>query len=369
MRSEPALRGNFPQVRYAQCWEDADILLEALNIQPGSTCLSIASAGDNTLAILTKRPGKVLAVDLNPAQIAALELRVAAFRELEHPEVLALTGSVASQNREELYRRCRKYLSKGARDYWDACPRLIQAGIGSAGKLESYLGIFRTRVLPLIHSRDSVEQLLVTKPRSERLRFYESDWDNFRWRALFRIFFSRRMMGKLGRDPQLFRYVHGGVAEPLLQRMRYAMTELDPATNPYLYWIFKGQHRDSALPFALRAENFEAIRAHLDRLEWRCCSLEEFLESSPDTFDAFNLSDIFEYMSVESYERVLRLLLRTAKPTARLVYWNLLVPRSRPDSLASLLQPLKQLSEALFARDKAFIYRALVVEEVLCRLF
>jgi len=367
MRSEAALHTNFPGVRYAQCWEDADILLEALNIQPGFSCLSISSAGDNTLAMLSKRPSKVLAIDLNPAQIAALELRVAAFRELEHPEVLALTGSVDSHNREELYKRCRKYLSKTARDYWDGCPKLIQGGIGSAGKLEIYLGIFRTRVLPLIHSRDSVEQLLAKKPPSERLRFYESDWNNFRWRVLFRIFFSRRMMEKLGRDPQLFRYVQGEVAEPLLQRMRYAMTELDPATNPYLHWIFKGQHRDSALPFALRAENFEAIRAHLDRLEWRCCSLEEFLESSPDTFDAFNLSDIFEYMSVEGYERLLRLLVGAAKPTARLVYWNLLVPRSRPESLASLLKPLKELSEALFARDKAFIYRALVVEEVLCR--
>jgi hypothetical protein len=44
----------------------------------------------------------------------------------------------------------------------------------------------------------------------------------------------------------------------------------------------------------------------------------------------------------------------------------LLVPRSRPESLAALLDPLKQLSEALAARDKAFMYQAIVVEEVLC---
>src|ERR1700747_3573292 len=99
MRSKRAPRGHLPGLRYAQCWEDADILLEALNLQPGCTCLSIASAGDNTLAILSKNPGTVIAIDHNPAQIAALELRVAAFRELEHPELLALMGSVASHDR------------------------------------------------------------------------------------------------------------------------------------------------------------------------------------------------------------------------------------------------------------------------------
>jgi S-adenosylmethionine-diacylglycerol 3-amino-3-carboxypropyl transferase len=148
--------------------------------------------------------------------------------------------------------------------------------------------------------------------------------------------------------------------------MRYAMTELEPSENPYLHWILEGKHRDEALPFALRRENFEAIRDHLDRLEWRCCSFEEFLEKSPDTFDAFNLSDIFEYMSVENYDRLLRLVVRAANPNARLAYWNLFVPRSRPESLGALLNPLKEISQALLAHDKAFMYRAFVVEEVLC---
>jgi len=367
MPSKVTPRGNLARVRYAQCWEDADILLEALRIQPGFTCLSIASAGDNALAMLGMKPRKVLAIDRNPAQLAALELRVAAFRELQHPELLALIGSVESRSRIILYRRCRKHLSMAARNYWDQCSKLIEAGIGSAGTLENYLRIFRTRVLRLIHNRQSVEQLFAKKPPSERHRFYESRWNNFRWQLLFRFFFSRLVMGKLGRDSQHFRYVQGGVAEPLLRRMRHAMTELEPSTNPYLHWIFEGQHRDGALPYALRAENFEAIRDHLDRLEWRCCSLEEFLEKSPDKFDAFNLSNVFEYISVENYERLLRLLVRAANPNARLAYWNLLVPRSRPESLGALLNPLKEISEALFARDKAFMYRAFVVEEVLCR--
>ena len=126
-------------------------------------------------------------------------------------------------------------------------------------------------------------------------------------------------------------------------------------------WILTGRH-DGVLPVALREENFEAIRRNLDRLQWRCCSLEESL-SQGKKFDCFNLSDIFEYMSPDSYEQLLRLILCRARPGARLVYWNMLAPRRRPESLAAALRPLSELSSRLFARDKAFFYSALVVEE------
>src|SRR5512142_1515229 len=108
----------FTILRYAQCWEDADILLDGLEIRPGDVCLSIASAGDNTLSMLTRSPSRVIAVDLNPTQIAALELRVAAYRTLGHRELLELVGSRPSEHRAALYASCRPLLSPDARRYW-----------------------------------------------------------------------------------------------------------------------------------------------------------------------------------------------------------------------------------------------------------
>ena len=49
--TEIGATARFDRIRYAQCWEDADVLLDALQVEPGDTCLSIASAGDNTLAL------------------------------------------------------------------------------------------------------------------------------------------------------------------------------------------------------------------------------------------------------------------------------------------------------------------------------
>jgi S-adenosylmethionine-diacylglycerol 3-amino-3-carboxypropyl transferase len=357
-------RADFSTIRYAQCWEDADVLLRALDLQSHHTCLSIASAGDNTMAMLSQAPQHGIAIDVSAAQLAGVELRIAAYRELEHPELLELIGSRASVRREQLYRRCRKLLSSEARAFWDSQAEAIANGIGGAGKFERYFALFRERVLPLLHSSAHVTELLRDKARIEREMFYEDVWDTWRWRAAFKLFFSRFVMGRLGRDPEFFKFVTGNVAERILSRTKYAATVLNPADNPYAQWILTGQHV-SALPFALRPENFEAIRANLDRLELRQQSLEQFLAGQKaDTIDRFNLSDVFEYVAPNSYHGLLSELLRVSRPQARLAYWNLLAERQRPAFLSNEIRPLSDVAKNLYNRDKAFFYQAFVVEEL-----
>jgi S-adenosylmethionine-diacylglycerol 3-amino-3-carboxypropyl transferase len=365
-RSEIAAQADFSEIRYAQCWEDADILLEGLDVQPGDTCLSIASAGDNTLALLSKQPARVIALDMSAAQLACLELRVAAYRTLAHGELLELMGSRPSTRRTDLYRRCRNQLTPEVRCFWDTRSSEIAVGIGSAGKFERYFALFRRRVLPLVHSRASIARLLHGGTYQERQIFYEQQWDTWRWRTMFQLFFSRAVLGHKGRDPRFFQYVdEGNVADRLLARVRQGLTEVNPAQNPYIQWILTGHH-STALPYALRAENFETIRANLDRLEWRRFSLEDFLSSADQSsIDRFNLSDVFEYMSEENYIRLLEQLVRVGRSAGRLAYWNMLVPRSRPAVLASSLHPHAQLAQSLHQRDKACFYSVFIIEEIL----
>ena len=115
-----ATRADFSTIRYAQCWEDADILLQGLAIQPHHVCLSIASAGDNTLSMLSRGPAHVIAIDLSPAQLACLELRIAAYRTLDHPELLRFIGSRPGDRRHESYALCRPQLPLAAQSFWDA---------------------------------------------------------------------------------------------------------------------------------------------------------------------------------------------------------------------------------------------------------
>ena len=357
-------RADFSAIRYAQCWEDADTLLAGLDAQPGDSCLSIASAGDNTLALLAKSPGHVLALDVSDAQLACLALRVAAYRALEHHELLELIGSRPSGRREQLYRRCRPLLSGDERAFWDGRPDAIREGIGGAGKFERYFRLFRGRVLPLVESRKRIARLLAGGDLAARRAFYAREWDTWRWRLLFRVFFSRAMLGRLGRDPAFFAYVEGSVANRLLKRAEYAMTELNPAENPYVQWILTGTHT-TALPVALRPENFDAIRAHLDRLEWRRQSLEDYLATAEAcSVDRFNLSDVFEYVSPNQYAHLLARLAEVGRPGGRLLYWNMLAPRGYLDELTERLRPLPELATRLHSQDKAFFYSALVIEEI-----
>ena len=367
MSSEVASRADFSGIRYAQCWEDADVLVRGLDVQAGDACMSICSAGDNTLALLTRDPSKVVAVDLSPAQLACLQLRISAYRTLEYSELLELIGSRPSDRRPELYRKCREKgrLSPDAAAFWDANPHDIASGIGGAGKFEAYFRLFSRWVLPLVHGRASRRELLLAKPTAERHRFYDERWNTRRWRLLFRIFFSRFVMAHLGRDPSFFKYVEGSVADRILDRARYALRELDVSANPYVHWIMTGTH-GQALPLSLRPEHFDAIRQRVDRVQVHLGSIESWLEADRGhtRFRGFNLSDIFEYMSEKSSEALLRRLLAAASPGGRLLYWNMLAPRQRPDSLRGHLEPLSNLAESCFNEDKAFFYSRLVIEEV-----
>lgn len=365
MISEASANADFSEIRYAQCWEDADVLLDALDVQPGDACFSISSAGDNSLALLARDPKRVVAVDLNPSQLACLELRVAAYRTLDHAALLELIGSRPSVRRSELYAECRPQLSVAAHRFWDAHSAEIEIGIGSAGKFERYFELFRRRVLPLVHSRKRIARLLEGGDPARCEDFYAKEWNTWRWQILFRLFFSRFVMGKAGRDPAFFKYVEGSVADRILERSEYALTRLNPAENPYLQWIVNGTHSGGALPFALRPENFDSIRKNLDRLEWHRASVEDYLEAAGrGSFDRFNLSDIFEYMSEANYHALLRRIIAAGRPGARLAYWNTLAARSRPESMRGELRPLAELSRELHGRDKAFFYCTFVVEEL-----
>jgi S-adenosylmethionine-diacylglycerol 3-amino-3-carboxypropyl transferase len=358
MKTEIQDHAEFNAVRYANCWEDADILMEAM--QPdGRHCLSIGSAGDNSFSMLAEGASRVTIAEMNPAQVACIKLRVTAYKVLSHEEFLILLGEKDGE-RLSLFDRCKAELDDETIAYWEHFLEHVKTGFGRVGKFENYFRIFREKALPWVHSRKTISKLLEPRTRSEREVFYEEKWNTWRWRLLFKIFFSRFVMGRLGRDPSFFKYVEGSVADRILTRARHALVELDPSENPYLRWILNGRY-GSSLPHALREGNFEKIRSNLDKLTIINGTVESAL--TEQHYDAYNLSDIFEYMSDENTQNLLEKIHGQSNPGARIVYWNMLASRESAESLRDKITPLPQLSEKLFQQDKAFFYSKFVVEE------
>ncbi|MEL6643395.1 MAG: DUF3419 family protein [Pseudomonadota bacterium] len=363
-QSEIATKAAFDHIRYAQLWEDADVLTQGLGDVRGQTLVSICSAGDNALAMLTLDPAKVVVVDLSPAQIACLRLRIGAYRALDHGTFLELTGSRPSERRPELLARALAETDEETRAFWEALEAdVVTYGIGGVGKFERYFRIFRTWLLPLVHSRRTIDAIFEPCDPEARKRFFENDFNTTQWKLLLNIFFSRFVMGRMGRDKAFFDHVDGSPAQHVASRLHHAAVDTDPSQNPYLHWILTGTH-GAALPMAWRAEHYETIRNRLDRLDIRLGSLEAFV-STGERAAGFNLSDIFEYMSPDVFEEVYGTILNAAQPGARLVYWNMMAPRRVPERFASSIRTLVSLEDELKARDMAFFYSDFVVEEVL----
>ncbi|MEX2586823.1 MAG: DUF3419 family protein [Actinomycetota bacterium] len=354
----------FDAIRYANCWEDGDLLLQALNPAPGKRILSIASAGDNSLLLLS-RGTEVVAADLSAAQLACTELRCQAICALDDDEALAFFGFFPASDRSRTYQSLRDRLSPAARAFWDAHPGDIRNGIIHAGKFERYFRLFRRRILPLSQSRSRVNALLTPgRSHEEHETFFRTTWNHWRWRLLFHAFFNRRVMGRAGRDPAFFNQVQGSVAHRILARCEHALVTLDPAANPWLGYILTGNFTHP-LPAWTHPDTLAGIRTHAHRLHLFHGGIEDAAAAhGAEGFDGFNLSDLFEYLTPDATETLYTQLIDTARPGARLAYWNLLVPRARPASLHDRVQPLTDLAADLHARDRTFFYSAFHVDEV-----
>lgn len=253
------------------------------------------------------------------------------------------------------------YPTLGYANCWEDAHVLCEALRPRSGA--RILSVFRRFVLPLIHRRSLVLSALEERSRAEREHFYEEVWNNARWRFLFRIFFSRSVMRRLGRQSSTFRYVKGNVVENILARARHALVELPTHTNPFLEYIATGIFCRS-MPRYLEPDRFEMVREGLDRVTLVAGRVEEAARAhGGEGFDGFNLSDLFEYMSEPAGRDIHTRLMKCARPGARIAYWNMMVPRRFAQAQDNRIVELAELAKALHAVDLGFFYGAFVVEE------
>lgn len=355
-------------IRYSQCWEDPACLIGSLHINEDDDVLSITSGGCNTLALLLEGPRSVTALDFNPLQSFFLYLKMAAIQALDYQDFLEFLGVRESGKRGAYYEKLRPHLHEDARDWWDRNQETIHKGVIRVGRYDQYLALFRQRVLPRIHSPKRIREALRPKSLSEQKDFYSRIWNNRRWRLTFRFFFGKTLLGRLGRDPAFFKYVKTqNVGENFLKRTEHVFTEIPLDTNYFVEYILTGEFRDpnKAHPY-LWERNYLRLRELLPRLRVVNAPLREFLNGQPEgSFSKYNLSDSFEWMSQEEYESHLKAIVRSSRKDGRIAYWNLLVPRSHPDSMNDLFSLEQDLSESLLFQDRAFVYGRFVVERVL----
>lgn len=309
-------------LRYANCWEDADVLLEALSINENDEVLSIGSAGDNTFSILSQNPKCVVAVDLNLPQLHLIDLKKAAFQVFDHATFLKFLGFHHCESRLDLYSQLLEHLSEDAKHFWNQNAELIQNGVIYSGKFERYFETFRRKVLPYIHPKKRVQELFREKTESEQNSFFDKKWNSLRWRLLFKIFFSKFVMGRLGRDPAFLKQVDVNVSDFILSQSKNCIRNKKVQENYFLEFILAGEF-NIGLPHYARKENFESIKLNIHKLEIK----QGYVEQISGTFSKFNLSNIFEYMDESTFKKTMEELHKMGQKNTRYAYWNLMVNR------------------------------------------
>ena len=353
----------FDLIRYANCWEDADVLLRGLNPDPGSKILSIGSAGDNSFSLLTTQPEMVVAVDVNPIQLFLIELKKAAIQHLEYDDVLAFLGFRSSFRRLELFVRFKHELPADCKEYWERHLDQLEVGIITQGKFEGYFQLFVRKVLPWIHTQKRVEALLRIKSASEQELYYEKHWNTWRWRFLFKLFFSKRIMGKYGRDPEFLKEVEVSVGKTIYEKAGKHLRNPLAQQNFMLRYTLTADFGE-LLPHYLQPINFEIVKANLHKLKLVNGYAEDAIQQY-GTFRYMNLSNIFEYMNLELFEQTAQQLIEATEKGGRLAYWNLMVPRQISNQFPEKTTCLTDLSKTLTEEDKGFFYQQFIIDKLL----
>ena len=345
-------------IRYSQVWEDHALLEQSLAISPDDDVLSITSAGDNVLALLLCGPRSVTAVDLNPAQQAMLELKLAAIRRLDHAAFACLCGARDGFDRAALYQEIRGDLSEPTRGFWDAQPL---PSLLDCGRLERYIGKFHHEYLRRLIPADAITRLLGAADLATQAQIFAREIATPEFERAFRGFFGREELAREGRSPEQFRFVQGiDVGAHFWNRFRYACTELPLRGNFYLEYAFTWRYADLEMgPPYLRPSNFARLRELADRVRFATGELGTFLK--PRAFSKANLSDIFEYMSEDTSHTLFAQLAAGMRKGGRIAFWNLLVPREGPRNLWRALPEAPEL----WRRDRSWFYSAFRAEEVI----
>ena len=330
------------------------------------TVLSITSGGDNTIALLLERPGKLVSIDFNNSQNYLLELKISAATALYYEEYLEFLGILKSSRRLALFEKVKDVLSPEARSWWIRQQGMIRRGIIHGGRFEKFLSLFRSIVLPLVHSRETIIRFLSVVDLERQVNFYRQVWNTRRWRLLFRMFSSRLLLKMFARQHGMFTYTHVyHIGEQYLQRLENKLRTVSLNNNYFMRYCLVGSYDISVLPPYLEQKNFNSLRACAASLTTVNHSLLGYLKLVPESFfSKFNLSDIFESLSDEENYKLWTEIVRTAKPGAIVVYWNNLVPRSFPESISPNVIDENNIALLLQKIDRVFFYGSFHVNKV-----
>lgn len=340
--------------------EDELIDGPALGVGPGSRVLAVAAAGDMPLSLLAQGAEKVTAVDFSQAQLHLCRLKAAAVAGLSREEALRFLGYLdcSSRERAELLPRLLPRLEPGARAFWEARPDVAASGAVRAGRYERY--VFRVAQVCRLWLGRGIRELIACETTADAQTCFARRLDRAWLRGVFRLMFHPRIYAPASLGERALsqrKQDAGSLGMQLFMRFRDFCCANPPARNPFLQMHLLGRLASaSAAPYFLSEEGFSRARAALDRVEWVCADLGEAVATRAGGHNAFQLSNVGDWMDAPAFEGLLRAIARSAPPGSRLLWRFIHADREVPADVAGVLETDRPLGERLRSRDRFPFY-------------
>ncbi len=365
----------FRSMVYPQIWEDPRIDMEALEMQPTSRMMTIASGGCNVLSYLTANPSKIYAVDLNETHIALLNLKLAAARQLpNHNSFYRFFGTARDWGNARLYDEVlRPTLDADTRAYWEGRDFTGRRRVSRFSRNFFRFGLLG-RFIGTVHLAARAlgvdpAMILKAKTRDEQRQIFDQNFAPIFDKKIVRWVMSNpASLFGLGIPPAQYNALCDNgkrdMTDVLKERVERLACGFDLNDNYFAWQAFGRRYAEDvggSCPPYLEKENFMAVKSRVNRVTPLKENMIHFLAREPsESLDRYVLLDAQDWMDDETLNALWREITRTARSGARVIFRTAGEGTILPGRVAlALLEAWTYeagRSAELFTRDRSAIY-------------
>lgn len=321
---------------YAQIWEDPEVDIEALKITREDRIFTISSGGCNVMNYLTEDPAHITAIDLNPAHIALLRLKLTAIKNLpDYDTFFRFFGEADSKDNITQYDEVlKKHLDLESRRFWETRSlfgrrniRYFSDNLYRFGALGRFIasGHRIARILYGTHMRDFMN----ARDMEDQRRIFDEKFGPLFDKKLVRFACNVPVtLYGLGIPPAQFEALmgdkKGNMADVLKERLERLACDYPLDTNYFAWQAFnRGYDRINrkAVPRYLEKKYYKDLKNRTDKVEAINTTITKHLSGQPEnSYDCYVFLDAQDWMNDEQLNELWSEVYRTAKPGARVIF-------------------------------------------------
>jgi S-adenosylmethionine:diacylglycerol 3-amino-3-carboxypropyl transferase len=345
---------------WVQTEEDAETTIRALGpVCKGGRLLCVASGGDTPLALLAAGAAEVIGVDINPGQVAVAELKAQSIATLDSTAFDALWLAGGGSRALEAYRSIEDRLSLASRralspwlEQLDRRPLIQRGGMQGVG---SELIALHPELGTLLREWFRTANLWEQKKYHDRYLAGVAEEV-----ARLRQARAETWFGK-GADEHTEQTVAREMQERFIRRFRHLVDHVPVRGNPYAAHMLLGYYLPDASLAYLTPRGREQIRPLLSRLRLVTGDLADTVGSLPSgSLDGADISNVTDLLGENEVGNLFGTLERALRPGGRVIHRNLIW--DTPYRVARGFRRDVELSAALTARDRSFVYSAVTLD-------